>query len=271
MLQAVDGGDGPPVILVHGMAASLHDWVLMAAALERAEYRAIAPDLLGHGDSPKPDDPEAYQLKNVYTTLETWMDGLGLDEPAHLVGHSLGGYLSIKYSLRYPERVRSLTLINPLYCIAQLAPVLRIFRRQPRLGIRLMDKTPLRVIETFMAWDPTNPESFSPEATRQIALDYKRASPNILNITRRIPDLSPELSALRPPTLLIWGDSDLTLDPASFPRLAARLPNLHAAHPIHGSGHLPHIGKPERINQLVLDFLKAIGSRNGSSRPFPHP
>jgi pimeloyl-ACP methyl ester carboxylesterase len=262
-LNYIDGGVGPAVVMIHGMAASLYDWAALGACLEREGFRCIAPDLLGHGDSPKPGDPEAYGLKNVYAALENWVDSLELGEPAHFIGHSLGGYLSLKYALRFPEKVRSLVLINPLYYIAQLAPVLRIFRKQPHLGIRLMAMTPLRLIETFMAWDPTNPENFSAEATRQIALDYKRASPYILNITKRIPDLTPELPFLSPPTLLIWGDSDLTLDPASFPRLAARIPNLSGAHLIHGSGHQPHIGKPEKINQMILDFMRGV-EKNGS-------
>lgn len=249
------GGEGPPVVMIHGMAASLYDWTALGATLEQAGYRAIAPDLLGHGDSPKPDDPQAYGMREVYTALESWLESLALD-PAHLVGHSLGGYLSIRYALRFPERVRSLTLINPLYYIAQLSPALRIFRRQPQLGMRLMDRAPLRAIEMMMAWEPANPEGFSPEVVRQIALDYKRASPNILNITRHIPDLTPELGRVHPPALVIWGDSDLTLDPASFPRLAARLPNLAGYQRIHGSGHQPHVGRPELVNRLILDFIQ---------------
>jgi pimeloyl-ACP methyl ester carboxylesterase len=259
-LHYFSGGQGPAVVMVHGMAASLFDWTALGAAVEHAGFRAIAPDLLGHGESPKPDDPEAYGLRDVYVAFESWLESLALDG-VHLVGHSLGGYLSIRYTLRFPERVRTLTLINPLYCIAQLSPLLRIFRRKPRLGVRLMDRAPLQVIESMMAWEPANPEGFSPEVVRQIALDYKRASPNILNITRHIPDLTPELQFVRPPALVIWGDSDLTLNPASFPRLAARLPNLIGYHRVPGSGHQPHVGKPELVNQLILDFLRKFPDR----------
>jgi pimeloyl-ACP methyl ester carboxylesterase len=64
------------------------------------------------------------------------------------------------------------------------------------------------------------------------------------------------------PALVIWGDQDLTLKPASFPRLVQSLPDA-AGFPIAGSGHQPHIGKPEEVNRAVLDFFARIPSRVG--------
>jgi pimeloyl-ACP methyl ester carboxylesterase len=67
-------------------------------------------------------------------------------------------------------------------------------------------------------------------------------------------DLTPRLPEIRPQTLVIWGEKDLTLNPKSFPRLARRLPNAVGI-PVAGSKHQPHIARPLLVNRLVLDFL----------------
>src|SRR5512139_80204 len=104
-------GDGDPVILVHGIASSLYDWMRMMPALSSRGYRALALDLFGHGESLKPDDPSQYTIDTVYAYLEAWVEEMKLDKPAVLVGHSLGGYLSLRYGLSHPEQVSGLVLI----------------------------------------------------------------------------------------------------------------------------------------------------------------
>jgi pimeloyl-ACP methyl ester carboxylesterase len=255
-LNYTNTGSGRPVILIHGIAASLRDWDRLSPVLVEAGYRAIAVDLPGHGDSPHPQDPHKFGLKVVYTAFESWLDGCDLPDPVHLLGHSLGGYLGLRYALRRPERVQSLALINPLYCIAQITPGLHLFRRRPGLGTHLIRIAPAWLIKRALAWDPAGADSFPPEVRRQISEDYKRATPHFLNITRRIPDLTPELRRVPSPVLLLWGDRDRTLDPASFPLMAARLPRVEQ-HRLAGSGHQPHIGRPELVNRYVLRWLEA--------------
>ena len=77
-LQYIEMGAGPAVILLHGIAASSYDWAALMPALASLGYRALAVDLLGHGDSPKPQDPRAYTLENCYQSLETWVADLAL-------------------------------------------------------------------------------------------------------------------------------------------------------------------------------------------------
>jgi pimeloyl-ACP methyl ester carboxylesterase len=101
----------------------------------------------------------------------------------------------------------------------------------------------------------TSQAGFSPQARRQIAIDYKRASPNILHFTQDIQDLTPSLGQIHSPTMVVWGERDLTLRPASFPALVARLPNA-TGHSLPRSGHQPHIGQPVRVNRMILDFLE---------------
>jgi len=247
-------GQGQPVIFLHGVAASLHDWDSMLPAVAEAGYRTFAIDLPGHGESEKPDDPDAYTAQAVEQALEGWMGSLKDGPPYILIGHSFGGYLSLSFALRHPERVRALALIDPYYSRQQPSPLLRWFLPRPTLGIRAMQITPLPLIDRALGWDPVDASRFSAEARWQVAVDYKRASPHILNYPRTISDLTPRLGQIQAPTLVIWGTHDLTLQPASFLLLVSAVPGA-AGHAIPGSGHQPHIGQPERVQKLVLDFL----------------
>lgn len=120
-----------------------------------------------------------------------------------------------------------------------------------------MRLTPAWLIHIALGWDPVSATHFSPEARRQIAVDYKRASPKIVNITRSLPDLTAEMTHVSVPAKVIWGEKDLTLKPESFPRLVAALPQASGC-VIAGCGHQPHIGKPALVNHLVLDFLAGL-------------
>jgi 2-hydroxy-6-oxonona-2,4-dienedioate hydrolase len=250
-------GQGQAVIFLHGIAASLHDWDSLLPAVAEAGYRTFAFDLPGHGESEKPEDPDDYTTLRVEQAVDRWMDGLKDGPPYILIGHSFGGYLSLSYALRHPERVQGLLLIDPYYSLSQPSSLLRWFLPRPTLGIRALQLTPLPLIDRALGWDPVDASHFSAEARWQVAVDYKRASPHILNYPRTIADLTPRLGQIQAPTLVIWGTHDLTLKPGSFPPLVSALPNA-IGHPITGSGHQPHIGQPEWVQRLALDFLNGL-------------
>lgn len=258
-------GEGEPAVLVHGLAASLHDWDELLPELAAAGYAGYAPDLLGHGESEKPLHTHDYTVENVYTDLAAWIESLDLCQPVTLVGHSLGAGLSMLYASRNPGRVRSLTLINPFYSIHQLPPILqRVFKYQ-LINTTLIDRTPYRLFRFFV--DMTSFSSYIgnreshilPEHIRyQTALDYKRASSGIYNIPRTLPHADLDLSLVHQPTLLLWGGRDQTLAPDSFPTLADGLPNVVMTKEFSICGHVPHQCHPNHLNPLVMEFLRGI-------------
>lgn len=251
-------GDGRPVILVHGIAASLHDWYTIIPGLAQAGYCACALDLLGHGDSHKPEKPDQYHIRQLLDHLEDWLDSLRLDDKFVLVAHSLGAYLSLAYSLRRPERIRGLVLVNPFYSLQQLSPLLRFLNRKPELGERALQLAPQPLIQSLVGLEPSSARFFSAEVRRQIALDYKRASPSIFRVLNSIPDLPLDLSLLQAPCLVLWGEDDHTLAPASFEKLVTLLP-VARLRAIPACGHQPHIALPHLVNQEILDFLAELG------------
>src|SRR5688572_5921666 len=102
-------GDGPDLIMVHGLAASLAYWYLRIAPALAQHFRVTLYDLRGHGLSEMP--PEGYTTETMAADLEALMDQLGIEQ-AHLVGHSYGGAVALHLAAFLPARARSLSLID---------------------------------------------------------------------------------------------------------------------------------------------------------------
>ncbi len=261
----VQQGEGAPVILTHGLAASLHDWDDLLPELAASGYAGFALDLLGHGESYKPADHHDYSFDSVFAHYSAWIASLGHTEPMILVGHSLGAGLALQYTLDHPERVRALVLVNPFYDIYQLPPVLRLAFRRKLINTTLIDRTPYRLfrfmvdVTSFNYYLGHRETHVLPEHIRyQTALDYKRASSGIYNIPRSLPNLTSNLPRIQQPTLLLWGGRDQTLAPQSFPRIGELLPNVVDTHIMPVCGHVPHQCHPETFNPFVMKFLKSL-------------
>jgi 3-oxoadipate enol-lactonase len=104
-----EAGDGPVVLLVHGIGSSRRTWDSMVGPLVASGHRVVRLDLRGFGDSVSP--PGSFGMDDFLGDLVAFVDALGLGE-LHLVGHSLGGMIAQRYALEHPGRIRSLTLAS---------------------------------------------------------------------------------------------------------------------------------------------------------------
>jgi pimeloyl-ACP methyl ester carboxylesterase len=258
----IQKGEGPPVILIHGIAASLHDWDDLVPELANSGYSSYALDLLGHGDSPKPES-RAYEMDWLFEHFLNWMKSLHLTQPAVLIGHSLGGYLALEYARRVSAWTRGLVLVNPLYSLRQLPFLLQRTYRRPHLSSFIVERTPKWVFRmivdmTSMAMGHSNGALHSlPERVRaQTAQDYARTAPGVYNLPNTGQDLTPHLPSISFPTLVIWGERDQTLLPASFPKLVSAMPRA-VGKDMRG-GHVPHQTNPGEFNQMVKEFLDRL-------------
>ncbi len=261
--------------MIHGLSASLHDWDSLIPALTGNGYSAYAPDLLGHGDSPKPA-LALYQMEWLVDHFVQWLEGLGLGKPAVLVGHSLGGYLALEYARRRPEQVRGLVLIDPFYSNSQLAPAMQFVYAHPTLTRLFVSRGPKWMIRAMidfwsmgMGHGPWGSHALSEEVRDQTAVDYLRTSPAVYGILNPQLDLRPYLGSIPARTLVVWGEHDETLSPASFRDLARQLPN--AVGKSIPTGHVPHQAEPDWFNRQVLEFLASLphGSGGGSAANSP--
>jgi pimeloyl-ACP methyl ester carboxylesterase len=108
-LHVVIRGSGAPIVFLHGMGTSAATWNRCMELLED-RFTVIAPDLLGHGDSPVPDDPAEYTRDRTLADVDDIVAELG--EPPVLVGHSLGGYLALAYAATRPDAARGIVVLN---------------------------------------------------------------------------------------------------------------------------------------------------------------
>lgn len=240
-------GHGPTVILAHGWAASHHDWDKIFPHLVKAGYRVYALDQLGHGQSEKPSEAYAYQLDQLYGAFCQWVDNLALALPFALVGHSMGGYISLRYTLENPERVTALGLVDPLYAPEQLTFLAHQILCQPALLEKVLRHTPEQL--------PYPLNEIVPPATRHTLQDYSQASPYIAYTLAAIPSLDGKLNCISQPTMLLYGSADLSLQPSSFQNLHQQLPHVVDFLRISGAGHTPHITHANLVNRHILDFL----------------
>jgi pimeloyl-ACP methyl ester carboxylesterase len=250
-------GNGFPVICLHGLAASLHDWDLLAPPLIADGYQILRPDLLGHGNSPKPFKSEYYTLDHAFSALIGWLDHTGILPPYNLIGHSLGGMLSLLFALYFPDRVNCLVLFSPFYSPNQISPAARwILHQQPTLGeMALTSAKPWLVYGLLGIVQPIM--GSMPESARwQTAVDYARTYPASIRFPANAPDLTENLSKLKTPMLILWGKNDLTLNPRSFPIMIQKLPNAQGEE-IQKCGHEPHLACASQATEIILRFMKA--------------
>ncbi len=256
-------GHGTPVVLIHGLAASLHDWDALTPDLVAAGYATYALDLLGHGDSPKPA-VSAYEMDWMVDHFVGWLNGLNLKERPILVGHSLGGYVALEYARRFPDRLRGLVLVDPFYANSQLPAALRLAYAHPAISSFFMGHTPswlirwaIDVTSVMMGHSKGGLHALPADVREQTALDYMRTSPATYAILRVELDLKPYLASIQVPTLVVWGERDRTLAPASFRDLVRWLPQAMGAS--RATGHVPHQAEAKWFNEQVLAFLQSLG------------
>ena len=142
-ISTVEAGSGPPVLALHGLGGTKGSFLPTVAALA-GEFRVIASDLPGFGDSDKPLRA-AYDPRYFARAVVDLLDALEIDRP-HLIGNSLGGRVALEVGLRHPDRVGRLVLLAPSMAWRRdrpWAPLLRLVR--PELG--LLQFAPRPVVE----------------------------------------------------------------------------------------------------------------------------
>ena len=138
--KQIDEGSGQAVIFLHGVASSHHNWDAVIPHL-KGVCRAVSFDLLGFGESPKPDWA-SYTVDDHVKSLRRSITALSLDEPCVLVGHSMGGIIAVAYAAKYPADVSSLILCGlPIYTTQE---------HKGRLGLSL-DRVYERIYQRIIA------------------------------------------------------------------------------------------------------------------------
>ena len=260
-------GNGPDMLLLHGLGATKASFFETAAALSRS-YRVHALDLPGFGSSSKPATAP-YDARFFATSVAGVMDELGI-ERAHLVGNSLGGRVAIEVGLRHPERVAGLALLCPAVAFLKRGyhPIVRLLR--PELG--LLPHRFARATVSNQFWSLFADRDLVDPSVADIVVDefqriYGSAGARLafLSAARNVylerpfgrDGFYPRLAELSPPALFVWSSHD-KLIPSSFSRHVAEwLPSAEQI-VIDGCGHAPQVERPEQVNGLLERFFARV-------------
>jgi pimeloyl-ACP methyl ester carboxylesterase len=235
---------GTPVLFLHGYADSWRSFAGVIETLPR-EYRAVAIDLRGHGDSDKPEC--RYAAEDFAQDLLLFMDVMGLDK-ANLVGHSMGSFIAQSFAARCPGRVEQLVLISSAPGTAGNAVLREI---KPSIDA-LRDPIGRNFATEFQA--PSNPvsagfmETIVSETMKVPAHVWRSAFWGLLQLNH-----GPILRDINAPTLIVWGNQDRIFTRRDQEVLLSEIP--HSRLEEFDAGHALHWEKPAEVAAALENFF----------------
>ena len=237
-------GRGPDVLLTHGYSATSRMWGPQIRGLAD-RFRLIVWDIRGHGESDSPEDTAAYSEDASVEDMAAILDACGVERAA-IGGLSLGGYLSLSFHVRHPERVRALLLFDT-------GPGYRNDEARQKWN-RMAEGYARDLDEKGLASLGSGAEVRARQ--HRSAKGLAAAARGILKQTdARVIDSLPEI---RVPALVLWGERD---DPFVKPGeyMAAKVPGAQKV-VVAGAGHAANLDQPQAFNTAVRDFLESIAS-----------
>jgi pimeloyl-ACP methyl ester carboxylesterase len=256
-----EAGDpqAPPMILIHGFAASNLVWSKVFLEFAAAGFRVIAPDLLGYGYSGKPRNLE-YTIPRQAQMVVGFMQQLGINR-AVLVGSSYGAAVAVTIALDHPGLVEKLILVGAVnnnkptrYLLMRLfgSPIIGDILSPLVVGSRPLLRMRMKRVYDRHSWELDERRVDA----RHIPLRTRGAHRAIIRTVRRwdAERVSRDAHLLTQPTLLMWGDSDREVPLEDGERLYRSIPNSRLI-VFRECGHLPHEEYPQLFTKLVLEFV----------------
>ena len=261
-INVISRGEGPPIVLSHGVTLSVRTWVKQMDALPDAGFRTIAFDHRGHGASTVGE--AGHSLDTLAADVRTVVEGLDLHD-AVLVGHSMGGVAVMMFCLRHPEvaaeRVAGIVLLSTLgktYLAGnrRLLKAIEWFTDATPDASGVLNLSNLGLLVARVGFG-RNPQPSHVELTRQMILacdpEVRKASPGALlglNLGRELRDIAV-------PTLVICGKNDVLTPPAESRRIAKLIPGARLEL-LEGTGHMAMLEQSELVDTLITDFAHEV-------------
>jgi 3-oxoadipate enol-lactonase len=247
-------GAGYPVVLLHGLTSDRRMWEHQVEGLARS-YRAITVDLRGHGLSASPDMEYDLDMmtEDVYQALRELVVA-----QAHVVGLSMGGMIGMRLALDHPEVVRSLVLLDTS---AEPEPADRASAYEAMAGM-LREQGPGTVADGVMSvlfssgFLLGQPDKAKRERERLLEVNRIGVSNATRAVTRR-KDISDRIHKIKAPTLVIVGEVDAATPVEKSHAIQAAIPGSRLE-VVPGAGHMTPIEKPEKVSQLIVEFLSSV-------------
>ena len=259
--SVTEQGSGAPLLLLHGFtgAAASWDWDLRVFA---ARFRVLAPDLPGHGRTPRAANLSAMSVEATADALAAYLADEGA-LPARVLGYSMGARIALRLAAAHPAAVDRLILESPSAGIADLAQ--RASRREAdeALAARIERDgiasfvTSWEQSPVFLTHATLAPELLARQRAIRLASDPLGLAASLRAAGQgAMEPLHDRLAAVRAPTLVIGG----TLDTVGRPRAELVAAGIQGARLelLDGIGHTPHLEAPVAFRRLVIDFLSEV-------------
>jgi len=213
-------------------------------------YRTYALDFWGFGESGKKRD--TYAVQDFVGLVDQFMEQLGIAR-APLVGHSMGGTVSLSVAIQYPERVTKVVVVGSPIAGSSLALPLKWSGYRP-LAFLLFNmmgvfRTGMRVASPFICRDPRFPDMMDRDLSRTTVESFLRSIASL-----RRTDLRPMLDNIKVPVMGIYGDKDNIVHPMQWKPLALGV-DQHRIERFPKAGHFPMLEEPEPFMQRLKSFL----------------
>jgi pimeloyl-ACP methyl ester carboxylesterase len=257
-------GEGPPVVLIHGMVNSSRHWQEVALRLAD-QYTVIAPDLIGHGDSAAVRGD--YSLGAHAASVRDLLAAIGVDR-ATIVGHSLGGGVAMQFFYQFPQRTERLVLVSSGGLGREVSLLLRGAALPGAAGLLWVAAHPRLLEALSQGGERLRARGVSKGIYMQAiarALGPLRepgARKAFLQTLRSVIDAKGQRVSARDrlylldgfPTLIVWGGRDNTI-PLDHGRLAHEAAPGSRFEILERAAHFPHLEDPEGLAEVLMAFL----------------
>lgn len=242
-------GRGRPVILVHGWLGSTALWRDSLIYL-RKYYRVYALDLWGFGESGT--ETYSYSVKDFVKMIDLFMETLGISQ-SPIVGHSMGGTVSLWVAIEYPHRVSKVVVAGSPIVGSSLAWTLKLAGLRP-IAVTLFNmmwafRLGLRIASPMISRNPRFWDMLVSDLSKTTVESFLRSISSLHKV-----DLRPMLDEIRVPVLGIYGDQDNIVHPLQWQPMQDGIPNA-VVERFAKAGHMMMLDEPNEFNRKLKSFL----------------
>jgi len=215
-----------------------------------AFYRTYALDFWGFGESGK--KRETYAVSDFVSLVDQFMEQLGIVN-APLVGHSMGGTVSLSVAIQYPQRVSKVVVVGSPMVGSSLAPLLKLAGNRS-IAFMLFNmmgvfRTGMRMYSPYICKDPRFPEMMDRDLSRTTVESFLRSIASL-----RRTDLTPMLSQVKIPAMGMYGDKDVIVHPKQWQPMLQGIPHA-VIERFPTAGHFIMLEEPTAFTQKLKAFL----------------
>src|SRR5215210_1994840 len=267
----VDAGEGPALVLIHGLGASWQSWLENIPDFAH-DHRVVAMDLPGFGCSEMPEQDISIEYYAQWTFR--FLDALGI-ESAAVVGNSMGGFVAAEMAIRNADRVQRLAVVSAAvfwqtYRRAQ--PLVQLARMSDAIVARALTRVTDDVATRprLRAWARATagfryPHLISKELAHEMVRSARRTD-GFLPGLEALADfpLEEELPKISCPALIVWGAHDTLVPVKDAKRMEDLIPDARRV-VFERTGHVAMLERPERFNTLLREFLDEEPRQRGGA------